>query len=78
MSQTKIEKCLDGIHKIEVVLTAMQKDVNTNTSDLAEHMKRTDLLEKKVSKVYVGVWIGAGFAAAHFGPEIIKYLGLLI
>lgn len=77
MQSDKIEKCLEGIHRIELILTKLQAEVEINTKDLAEHIKRTELLEKKLSKVYTVVLVGAGFALAHFGPSILKVVGLL-
>lgn len=74
----KIERCLEGIHRIELTLKDMQHDVEINTADLNEHIKRTDLLEKKLTKIYQVMLIGAGVAIAHFGPDIIKYLGILL
>jgi hypothetical protein len=77
MNTEKIDKCLEGIHRLEIILTRIDSEVEINTSDLAEHMRRTEMLEKKLSKVYTVVLVGAGFAMAHFGPNILKVVGLL-
>lgn len=74
----KLDKCLDAIHRIELILTDVRNDVEINTADLSEHIKRTELLEKKLSKIYTVMLIGAGVAISHFGPEIIKLIGLAI
>jgi hypothetical protein len=78
MSAEKLDKCLEAIHRIELVLTRISHDVEINTSDLNEHIKRTNLLEKKLTKIYTVMLIGAGFAMAQFGPEILKLLGVIL
>jgi hypothetical protein len=78
MSADKLDKCLDAIHRIELTLTAMQHDIEINTGDLSDHIRRTELLEKKLSKIYTAVLLGAGFAMAHFGPEILKFIGVTL
>jgi hypothetical protein len=75
--QIKIDKCLNGIHRIEVCLVKMQKDVEKNTTDLANHIKRTDLLENKLSKIYIVAYIALGVLLAKFGPDVLKILGVL-
>ena len=74
----KIDKCLDSIHRVELLLTRLEHNVGINTLDLSEHIKRTELLEKKLSKIYALVLIGTGFAASYFGPGIIKYIGVVL
>lgn len=78
MSSNKIDQCLEGIHRIELIQKDMQHDISINTVDLAEHIKRTELLEKKMSKIYAVMLIGTGVAIAHFGPDIMKLLGVLL
>jgi hypothetical protein len=76
--KNKIDACLNATHRIELMLRDIQHNVEINTVDLAEHIKRTELLEKKLSKIYTASLIGTGFALAYFGPEITKYIGLFI
>ena len=78
MSEAKIDKCLYGIHRIEVIQTAMQKDQAHNTKEIERHIKRTDLLEKKLGKIYTVMLIGAGVAIASLGPEIATLLKAII
>lgn len=44
----KLDKVLDKLAESSVTLAVMQKDVSQNTKDLAEHIRRTDLLEARV------------------------------
>ncbi len=74
--ENKIDSCLAGIHRIEVTQTKMQSDIARNTIDLEEHIRRTELLEKKLSKVYAASLMIAGFLTAKFGPNIFKILGV--
>ncbi len=74
----KIDKCLEGIHRIEVNMTRMESDLKRNTDDMGDHIRRTNLLEKKMSKIYMVMLMGAGFALATAGPHIAKLIGLLL
>lgn len=75
--ENKIDQILESIHRIELTQRDMLHDIEINTVDLSEHIKRTDLLEKKLSKIYQVMLIGTGVAIAHFGPDIIKIIGLI-
>ena len=74
----KLDKCLERLHDIQLVQASMNKDVSRNTQDLETHIKRTDLLEKKLTKIYAVMLIGAGVAIAHLGPDVLKFVGLLL
>lgn len=82
MSMERFEKCLeralDGIHRIELRITEMEKDLARNTDDMEEHIRRTNLLEKKMGKIYAIMLVGAGFALASGGPQIISWLKVLL
>lgn len=71
----KLERCLEGIHRIELIQNQMQKDIARNTEDLEEHIRRTELLEKKLSKIYTASFIVLGYLTSHFGPGIFKIIG---
>lgn len=74
----KIDKCLDGIHRLEVTITRIEADLARNTDDMEEHIRRTNLLEKKMTKIYAVMLIGAGMALAGLGPEIATLLKVLL
>jgi hypothetical protein len=77
-NEPKLDKCLDSIHRMELVLMRIQQDIEINTDDLTEHIRRTELLEKKLSKVYTAALVMAGFISAKLGPEILKLLGVTL
>lgn len=74
----KIDKCLDAIHRIEIVMTKMESDLARNTDDMEEHIRRTNLLEKKMGKIYAVMLIGAGMALAGLGPEIVALIKVFL
>jgi hypothetical protein len=76
--ENKIEKILESLHRIELIQKDMQNDIELNTIDLAEHIKRTELLEKKLSKIYMAAMVMTGFLTARFGPEVLKIIGVLL
>lgn len=78
MSQDKLDKCLDSIHRVELILTKMEADVHRNTDNIEVHIKRTNLLEKKLSKIYTVMLFGAGFALATAGPQLVSLLKVLL
>jgi hypothetical protein len=78
MINDKLDKCLEAVHRMELTLTRVAHDVEINTNDLTEHIKRTELLEKKLSKIYTFALIGTGVALAHFGPDVIKLIGVML
>lgn len=45
--------------------------------DVRHHIKRTDMLESKVQKIWYLVVLGAGAGLAEWGPSILKILGVL-
>jgi hypothetical protein len=77
MSDDKLDKCLEGIHRLELQMTKLVSEVEINTDDLAEHIKRTELLETKLGRIYQFMLIGLGILIAEFGPDLIKILGAL-
>lgn len=76
--ENKVDKILESIHRIELTQVEMGKDLTRNTDDIEEHIQRTNLLEKKLSKVYAFALVSAGFVAAKYGAEIVKIIGAFI
>lgn len=74
----KIDQMINTAHRIEVSLAKMEKDVHRNTNNIEEHIKRTNLLEKKLSKIYAVMLVGAGFALASLGPQIVTLLKVFL
>lgn len=74
----KLDQCLESIHRVELIQVEIRSDLARNTDDMEEHIKRTNLLEKKLSKVYMFALISGGFVAAKYGTEIIKLLGVVL
>ncbi len=77
-TEDKIQNCLEGIHRIEVKMVGMAGDLKRNTDDMEDHITRTNLLEKKLSKIHTIMLLGAGMALATAGPQIAKLIGLLL
>lgn len=73
----KIERCLEGIHRLEVLHTRMAGDVEKNTEDLEEHIKRTNILEGKVQKMVYLLAVGAGIGVALYGPDFLKIIKVI-
>ena len=76
--EDKMDRCLESIHRIEISLVEIKADLLRNTDDMEEHIKRTNLLEKKVTKVYTFALMALGFVAAKYGTEILKILGVVL
>lgn len=74
----KVDKCLTHIHEIQLSQVNTEHTLTRNTEDIEKHIRRTDLLEKKLSKVYTFALIAGGFVAAKYGTEIMKIAGILI
>lgn len=74
----KIDKILDIVTEIKIDQAEMRKDVSQNTDDLAEHIRRTNLLEGKLQKIIYLLMVGAGIGIALYGPEAFKLIGLFI
>lgn len=74
--QGKIDQILETLHRMELVQKDMQNDIEINTQDLTEHIKRTEILEKKLSKIYQAALVSVGAAVMKFGPDIVRLLGL--
>lgn len=67
----KLEDIREELARINVVQAKMEKEI-------AYHIRRTDLLESKVNKVWYLVLLGAGFAMAEYGATILKLMGLIL
>jgi len=76
-AEDKIE-ILQAIHEIHIDQVKMAGVLEENAKDIQEHIRRTNLLEKKVSKVFMFAIFSAGVVAARYSPEIIKILGVLL
>lgn len=78
----EIDKKLDRIEtKIDTVMiltVGMGKDITTNTKDLTEHIRRTNLLEVKLQRIYTLGFILAGAGMAVGYPQIITLLKVFI
>lgn len=75
--ELKIDEIKNSIHRIELSQVEMKADLERNTDDMEEHIKRTNLLEKKLSKVYAFSLIAAGFVFAKYGTDILKIVGVI-
>ena len=58
----KLEKIGEDVIDIKIAQAGMSKDIERNTDDLEEHMRRTDLLESHLEPLQKNVqqWIGVG------------------
>lgn len=57
------------IKRIEILLAKIEVDIR-------HHIKRTDILESKVQRIWYLVLLGAGAGIAEFGPGLFKLLGV--
>jgi len=76
--EEKLEKCLDNQTKMLVNQTKMVGNLERNTKDLAHHIKRTNLLESKVQKVWYVALIALGAGLVVYGPKVFKLIGILL
>lgn len=60
---TRTDELIDHIIEIKATLAANTVTLNQNTADVAHHIKRTDLLERRVAAVELPIksakWVGA-------------------
>jgi len=68
--EEKIDRILERVGSIDVTIAKLEKEVTY-------HIKRTDILEAKVNKVWYLVLLGAGAGATSYGSTILKLIGLL-
>lgn len=64
---TKLDKLLEKQAEQAVTLAEIKKDVSRNTDDVAEHMRRTEILEARVAPLEdihrtwkTLLWVGGG------------------
>lgn len=76
--EERVERALECLHRIEVTQARQELILEKNTDELEEHIRRTDLLEKKLRKIYMFALIATGFVAAKYGTEIVKIIGIAI
>lgn len=74
----KIDKCIELINEVRLEQVKMNAVLLRNTQDVEKHIKRTDLLEKQVKKVFVFAIFSAGVITARFGPDIFKVLSVIL
>jgi chromosome segregation ATPase len=68
--EEKLDKTNDLLREIAMQNLSIGKDVAKNTTDLAEHMRRTELLENRVEKLTYLVFIVFGAGLALGWPSI--------
>lgn len=77
MSDHKVDKIIEQLTRMEVKIAEMNLILDRNTSDIEQHIKRTNLLEKKLSKVYTAALVICGALGAEALPHLIKLIGLI-
>jgi len=60
---SKMDKCLENQSEMKV-------DIAKNTVDLSHHIKRTDMLEKRTSKVFYVAAVAVGYFMAKYGINL--------
>ena len=74
--EDKFEKMLETQTAMLVDLTAIRKDTERNTENIEYHIKRTDLLEKKVNCGSVREWAVVIGVLGSFAALIAKIMGV--
>ena len=69
--EEKVDGKLDRIIENQ---THMKIEIAKNTYDVAEHIRRTNLMENKVQKLLYLVILGAGAGIAEMSPTLILFL----
>ena len=75
MSLRRIE---DKLEQVSDCLIRMEVNVDRNTDDLAEHIRRTNAIEGKLQKIVYLLVLGAGIGLALYGPEVLKIIGIIL
>lgn len=75
---TKEDQILAHITEIRVCLTRIEGDIERNTDDLEEHIKRTNILDSKLKKMETLLYVGAGIGLALYGPQFLKLVGIML
>lgn len=78
--ESKVDKTIDAVTDISLVVAKMEVHVEKNTSDLADHMKRTELSEARLERlekidqwVRGAAWMLAGLAGLAYAiVKVIK------
>lgn len=77
----RIERIIERIEtKVDALLlthAGQSKDIAQNTKDLSEHIRRTNLLEGKMQKLWYAIFLGAGAALAQSWPAIYQIIKVL-
>lgn len=76
--EEKIDRCLQEIQEIRLEQVKTNLILDRNTDELEIHIKRTNLLEKQVARVFMFAILAAGFVAAKYGTDILKIIGVLL
>lgn len=63
---------MDDLNEIKVDVACIKKDVSTNTKDLSEHIRRTNILEKSLKPVQTHV------AHIEGGMKLVGGIAVLI
>ena len=74
----KLDTIVETIGEMKIEQVSQGITLRNNTKDMRTHIKRTNILEGKVQKVWYFAMFAAGVITVKFGPEIIKMLGVLL
>ena len=77
--ESKVDKTIDAVTDISLIVAKMEVHVEKNTFDLADHMKRTELSEARLERlekvdqwIRGAAWMLSGIAALAYA--IAKFL----
>lgn len=77
--ESKVDKTIDAVTDISLIVAKMEVHVEKNTSDLEDHMKRTELSEVRLERlekvdqwIRGAAWMLSGVAALAYA--IAKFL----
>ena len=76
--EQKVDRALENQTTMLLTLTKHESILDRNTEELEEHIRRTNLLESKVKKIFTFALVAGGFVAAKYGTEILKIVGVIL
>lgn len=73
-----LEKISEQLNALAIDVATIKQDVKRNTDDVAEHIRRTDILEAKTHRILHALIFIGGAASVHFGPSILSLIRIVI
>lgn len=76
--EKKIDRVESNVAELNQTTSVMEVHVSRNSEDLSEHIRRTNLLESRLNRIWYVLALLTGAGLSQSGPLFQKLIGLFL